>query len=114
MSQETIFTQIINKQIPADMVYEDEHCIAFKDIRPQAPVHILLIPRKLIPQLSKQTPADKDLLGHLLTIAPKIAEQQGIGGKFRLVINDGEEAGQTVFHLHLHILGGRHLQWPPG
>ncbi len=110
----TIFSKIINKEIPADIVYEDNLCLAFKDINPQAPVHILLIPRKPIPQLSQQEERDKELLGHLMAVAPKIAEQQGVGGKYRLVINDGAEVGQTVFHLHLHILGGRKFKWPPG
>ena len=111
---ESIFSKIIKGEVPAEILYEDEHCIAVKDINPQAPVHLLLIPRKAIPQLSKQEPKDKEVLGHLLTVAPKIAAKQGIGGKYRLIINDGAEAGQTVFHLHLHILGGRPLAWPPG
>ena len=111
----TIFIKIINREIPADIVYEDELCIAINDINPQAPVHILLIPKKQIPQLSKQDPTiDKNLLGHLLTVAPEIARKAGVGGEYRLVINDGKKAGQTVFHLHLHILGGRLMKWPPG
>ena len=110
----TIFTKIIEGTITADVVYRDEQCIAIKDTNPQAPVHILLIPIKVIPQLSQQTPEDREVLGYLLSKAPQIAAKQGIGGKYRLVINDGAEAGQTVFHLHLHILGGRPLAWPPG
>ena len=111
---ESIFSKIIKGEVPAEILYEDEHCFAIKDINPQAPVHFLLIPRKAIPQLSKQEAKDKEILGHLLSIAPKLAAMQGIDAKYRLVINDGAEAGQTVFHLHLHILGGRPLLWPPG
>lgn len=111
---ETIFSRIIRKEIPADFLYEDEHCVAIRDINPQAPVHILVIPRKLIPQLSKQKVEDKEILGHILSVIPLVAEQEGIGGEYRLVMNDGVKAGQTVFHLHFHILGGRLLQWPPG
>ncbi len=114
MVQESIFSMIMSREIPANIVYEDDHCIAIDDIKPQAPVHVLVIPRKAISQLSKHQAEDKELLGHLLAVVPKIADQLGIGGKYRLVINDGAEAGQTVFHLHLHILGGRPLHWPPG
>lgn len=110
----TIFGKIIAKEIPADIVYEDDLCLAFKDINPQAPVHILLIPKKAIPKLAEATPADRDLLGHLLLIAPVIAADQGAGDAFRLVVNNGKGAGQEVFHLHLHILGGRDFGWPPG
>lgn len=113
-TSDTIFARIIRKELPADIVYEDEHCLAFRDIAPQAPVHILLIPKSPIPQLCHSTPADQELLGYLLLTAPKIAEQEGIGGAYRVVINDGPQAGQTVFHLHLHILGGRDMGWPPG
>lgn len=112
--KESIFSKIIKGEVDAEILHEDEYCIAIKDIQPQAPVHILIIPRKAIPQLSKQEPEDKAILGHLLSVAPKIAAMQGIGGKYRLVINDGIEAGQTVFHLHLHLIGGRPLGWPPG
>lgn len=111
---ETIFSKIIQREIPADIVYEDELCMAFKDVNPQAPIHILLIPKKPIDRLSNAQDEDQDILGYLMLQAPKIAEQQGIGGKFRLIVNNGTEAGQTVFHLHLHILGGRGLGWPPG
>ncbi len=110
----TIFQKIIDRQIPADIVYEDDLCLAFRDINPQAPVHILLIPKKPIPMLSAVEPQDQALLGHLLVTAPKIAKEQGLDNGFRLVINNGAEGGQTVFHLHLHILGGRVMQWPPG
>lgn len=110
---DTLFTKIIKREIPADIVYEDELCLAFRDINPQAPTHVLLIPKKPIPQLSDATPADHALLGHLLIKVGTVAEQLGLQG-FRVVVNNGEEAGQTVFHLHLHILGGRSLAWPPG
>ena len=110
----TIFQKIIDRQIPADIVYEDELCLAFRDINPQAPVHILLIPKKPIPMLSAVEAEDQALLGHLLITAPKIAKEQGLDNGFRLVVNTGAEGGQTVFHLHLHILGGRAMQWPPG
>lgn len=110
---DTLFTKIINREIPADIVYEDDLCLAFRDINPQAPTHVLLIPKKPIPKLSDATPADHALLGHLLIKVEAVAEQLGLSG-FRVVINNGEEAGQTVFHLHLHILGGRSMAWPPG
>ncbi len=111
---ETLFRKIIDREIPADIVYEDEQCLAFRDINPQAPVHILVIPKKTITMLSTATAEDEALIGHLLTTASKIAEQEGFAEAFRLVINNGEDAGQTVFHLHVHILAGRSLTWPPG
>ncbi len=114
MSQETIFSKIINRELPADIVYEDDLCLAFKDINPQAPMHVLVIPKKPIVKVSDAEESDGPLLGHLLTVAAKVAEQQGYKGKFRLVINNGAEAGQTVFHLHVHVLGGRPFTWPPG
>lgn len=110
---ETIFSKILAGEIPADIVHEDELCIAFRDVNPQAPVHIQLIPRKPIPKLSDATAEDSALLGHLMRVAPQIAEQQGLTA-FRLVVNNGAEVGQSVFHLHLHIIGGRSLGWPPG
>ena len=110
---ETIFTKIINRQIPVDIVYEDEHCLAFKDISPQAPLHLLLIPKKPLAKLSEAKEEDKAILGHLMVVAPKIALQQGYS-EFRLVVNNGAAAGQAVFHLHLHILAGRNFNWPPG
>jgi histidine triad (HIT) family protein len=110
----TIFSKIINKEIPAEILYEDEIALAFRDIAPQAPVHILVIPKKALLNLSKATLEDKDLLGHLLLIVKKIAEQEGLSNGYRVVINNGNDAGQTVDHLHLHILGKRALKWPPG
>ncbi len=108
-----IFTKIINKEIPADIVYEDEHCLAFKDINPQAPVHILLIPKKEIPSAQEIKTEDQQLMGHLMVKIPEIAKKLKLSS-YRLVVNTGEAAGQTVFHLHIHILGGRKLSWPPG
>ena len=111
---DTLFLKIINREIPADIVYEDEQCLAFKDINPQAPMHILIIPKKPIAKLVEAEASDQELMGHLLLKASEIAAEQGNGDAFRLVVNNGEAAGQAVFHLHLHILGGRPLSWPPG
>ena len=110
----SLFTKIINREIPADIVYEDDLCLAFRDINPQAPVHILIVPKVEIQKLSDADERDKDLLGHLLLAARKIATNEGYGDSFRLVMNNGEQAGQTVFHLHIHILAGRGFSWPPG
>ncbi len=109
----SIFTKIINKEIPADIVYEDEHCLAFKDINPQAPVHILLIPKKEISSTQDIKSEDKELMGHLMIKIPEIAKKLNLTA-YRLAVNTGAGAGQTVFHLHIHILGGRKLSWPPG
>lgn len=110
----TLFGKIIRREIPADIVYEDELCLAFRDINPQAPTHVLVIPKKEIAKLSDADPDDQALLGHLLLAASKVARQLGVGEAFRLVVNNGAGAGQSVFHLHLHILAGRKLAWPPG
>ena len=110
----TIFSKIIAREIPADIVYEDELCLAFKDINPQAPVHVLVIPKKEIARLVEADPEDQALLGHLLLAAGKIARQLGVGDAFRVVVNNGVEVGQSVFHVHLHILAGRRFRWPPG
>jgi histidine triad (HIT) family protein len=110
----TLFGKIIRREIPADIVYEDDLCLAFRDINPQAPVHVLLIPKKEIDGVGNAGAEDQALLGHMLLAAGKIARQLDIGDSFRLVVNNGVEAGQTVFHLHIHILGGRKLRWPPG
>jgi len=110
----TLFSKIIAREIPADIVYEDEMCLAFRDINPQAPVHVLLIPKQEIPKLADATAPDQALLGHMMLAAGKVARQLGVGDAFRLVVNNGANAGQTVFHLHLHILAGRPLHWPPG
>lgn len=115
MSGDTIFGKIIRREIPANIVYEDDLCLAFTDIAPQAPTHILVIPKKPIPSLAEATPADKEILGHILLIVKQVADQQGLTEKgYRVVTNIGVEGGQTVFHLHFHLLGGRALQWPPG
>ena len=110
----TIFKKIIDKEIPTDILYEDDFCIAFNDINPQAPIHILIIPKKEIPQLSLSDENDSELLGKLLIAANKIAEDRDTKDAFRIVINNGAKAGQSVFHLHLHLLAGRPLSWPPG
>lgn len=110
----TIFTKIINKEIPANIVYEDELCLAFTDINPQAPVHILLIPKKEIPSLAEVQKSDQELMGHLICKASQIAKEQGLDKGYRLVVNIKDHGGQTVFHLHFHIIGGRQLSWPPG
>ena len=111
---ETLFTKIINREISADIVYEDSKCLAFNDINPQAPTHILIIPKKQIPKLADASDEDQAILGHLLLKAKFIANDIGIGDAYRLVINNGESAGQTVFHLHVHLLAGRAFSWPPG
>ena len=113
--EETIFAKILKGEIPCDKVYEDDAYFAFRDINPQAPTHILVIPKKPIPKVSDAAEADKELLGGLILTANRIAEQEGLlEPGYRYVINCGEGAGQTVFHLHLHILGGRAMTWPPG
>ncbi len=111
---ETIFAKIIRREIPADIVYEDNKCLAFRDVNPQAPVHILVIPKQPIARLIDAVDDDQSLLGHLLLSANKIALEQDIGEAFRLVVNNGAGVGQSVFHLHLHILAGRSFTWPPG
>jgi histidine triad (HIT) family protein len=111
----TLFERIISRQIPADIVYEDDQLIAFRDIHPQAPVHVLLIPRKPIARIAEAGASDQALLGHLLLVAPVVARKLGLEeGGFRLVINNGRDGGESVPHLHCHILGGRALAWPPG
>ena len=104
---DTIFGKIISGDIPAEFLYEDEHCIAINDVNPQAPVHVLVIPKRGIPRLVDAQAGDQELLGHLLLAAGKVAEQLGVEQAFRLIINNGSGAGQTVFHLHLHIIAGR-------
>ena len=111
---ETIFDRIIRKEVPADIVYEDEQVLAFKDINAQAPVHLLLIPKDPLAKLADATEAHIEILGRLMLVAAKIARDQGVGDAFRVVVNNGTGAGQSVFHLHLHILGGRNFSWPPG
>lgn len=104
---DTIFSKIISGEIPSEFLYEDEYCIAINDINPQAPVHALVIPKQCIPRLVDADVNDGALLGHLMLVAGQLAKQLGVGEAFRLVVNNGADAGQTVFHLHLHIIGGR-------
>jgi histidine triad (HIT) family protein len=111
---DTIFSKIIRREIPVNIVYEDDLALAFKDINPQAPVHILVIPKKPIVKLADAEPEDQAILGHLLLTAQKVAAEAGLNNGYRVVINNGADGGQTVYHLHLHILGGRQMQWPPG
>lgn len=110
---ETIFSKIISKDIPADILYEDDMALAFRDVNPQAPVHFLVIPKKPIEKLSDAQVEDQALLGHLMLVANKVAAEQGLSD-FRLNVNNGAGASQTVFHLHVHVLGGRPFSWPPG
>lgn len=111
---ETIFSKIIERQIPADILFEDDRCLAFRDVNPQAPIHFLVIPKKPIVSLAAAEPEDGPLLGHLTAVAARVAAEQGLDGGYRVVINIGPDGGQSVDHLHLHILGGRSLAWPPG
>jgi len=114
MSEKTLFTRIIDREIPADIVYEDEHCIAFRDINPQAPFHALVVPRQPIAKLADAAADDAELLGRLLLAAAEVARRHGYGDAFRLAVNNGAAVGQTVFHLHVHVLAGRGFSWPPG
>jgi len=111
---ETIFTKIINKEIPADILYEDELSLAFKDINPQAPVHFLVIPKKAIATINDITKEDREIVGHLSWVAAKVAGELGIANEgYRTVMNCNEFGGQTVYHIHLHVLGGKLMGWPP-
>jgi histidine triad (HIT) family protein len=114
MMTDNIFLKIAERKIPAKIAYEDDRCLAFHDINPQAPVHVLIIPRKVIPTHADVTEPDEALLGHMHVVAAKLAEQLGISEGYRVVVNCKERAGQTVPHLHLHLLGGRDFHWPPG
>jgi histidine triad (HIT) family protein len=111
----TLFQKIIDREIPAKIAHEDEHCIAIHDINPQAPVHVLVIPKRVIPRVAAAQPADAATLGHLLLTAASLARQLGVAESgYRLVINNGPDGGETVPHMHVHLLGRRHLGWPPG
>ncbi|MCT0208689.1 histidine triad nucleotide-binding protein [Synechococcus sp. CS-1332] len=112
-SSDTIFGRILSGEIPCQEVYADDLCLAFRDVNPQAPVHVLVIPREPVAQLGEATAEHQELLGHLLLVAAKVARLEGLES-WRTVINSGAGAGQTVFHLHLHVIGGRPLAWPPG
>ncbi|NOY30378.1 MAG: histidine triad nucleotide-binding protein [Planctomycetes bacterium] len=110
----TLFQKIIDREIPAEIVYEDERCLAFHDVQPQAPTHVLLIPKKPIESIDRIAEEDADLLGHLWLTIGKLASELQLAGGYRVVINCGDDGGQTVDHLHFHILGGRAMTWPPG
>ncbi|QJE97679.1 histidine triad nucleotide-binding protein [Luteolibacter luteus] len=111
----TLFEKICDREIPADVVYEDELCVAFRDIAPQAPVHLLVVPRKPIPRIAEAGDEDQELIGHLFLTARKVAKEQGLAEKgFRIVVNNGPDGGEAVPHLHIHILAGRQMKWPPG
>jgi histidine triad (HIT) family protein len=110
----TLFEKIIARQIPADIVFEDDQCLAFRDISPQAPVHILVVPKKPIPRVGDASSGDRALLGHLLFTVAEIARSEKLVDGYRTVINNGADGGETVPHLHVHLLGGRKLAWPPG
>ncbi len=113
-SEKTIFKKIIDKELPAEILFEDDLCLAFRDVNPQAPTHVLVIPKKEIPSVADLEDDDAELAGHLLIVARNLARTLELDGGFRLIINNGPEAGQSVDHLHVHILGGRGMSWPPG
>lgn len=114
MAEKTLFQKIADREIPADFVYEDDEIVAFRDIDPKAPVHVLVVPRKPIPTLDDLEPADAALVGRMFLVAKQVAAAEGLRGGWRAVFNCGREAGQAVFHIHLHVLGGRKMGWPPG
>ena len=109
-----LFCKIVKKELPSEIVYEDDDMLAFRDIKPQAPVHVLIIPKRHIETLADLTEDDEDIIGHAMFVASRVARDLGIGEGFRVVANCGKEAGQSVFHIHMHLLGGRSLGWPPG
>ena len=110
----TLFQKIADKEIPAKLIHEDALCVAFYDIAPQAPTHVLIVPREPIPRVAEATAEDQAILGHLLLVAGQLSRQLGLAKGFRVVINNGPDGGETVPHLHVHLLGGRALDWPPG
>ena len=111
----TLFERIIQGEVPAQIIHEDDQCVAIRDINPQAPTHVLVIPKKVIPRLGEATPSDESLLGHLLLTAAEVAKREGLAGNgYRVVVNQGWQAGESVPHLHVHVLGGRQMKWPPG
>lgn len=114
MSAKTIFKRIVDREVPADIVYEDDRCLAFRDVAPQAPTHVLVIPKKEIGSLAAVTDSDRDLLGHLCLVIRRLAEQLQLDAGYRVVVNCGADGGQAVPHLHFHLLGGRRMTWPPG
>ena len=115
MSEKTIFKRIIDGEIPADIVHDDDRCLAFRDVNPQAPTHILVIPRKEIPSINHIEDGDENLIGHLMTVIRKLAASEVLAEDgYRVIVNCGKNGGQTVDHLHFHLIGGRGLTWPPG
>lgn len=114
MSEKTLFQKILDRELPADLLYEDDRCGAFRDIQPQAPTHVLIVPRKPITAIEDMTEDDRDLIGHLMWVATVVAKQEGLDAGYRLVMNNGEHGQQTVPHVHLHLIGGKQLNWPPG
>ena len=114
MPAKTLFERIIDQEIPASIVHEDSLCVAFRDIAPQAPVHVLVVPRQPVASVNEVEDGDERLLGHLLLTARRIARSEGLEGGYRIVVNTGPDGGQTVDHLHVHVLGGRAMKWPPG
>ncbi len=111
---DTIFGKILRREVPAKFLHEDERCVVIRDVAPKAPTHLLVIPKQPLVNLADAAEPDAGLLGHLLLVAAKMARQEGIGDGFRVVVNNGAAAGQSVFHLHVHVLGGRPMDWPPG
>jgi histidine triad (HIT) family protein len=114
MTNKTIFQKIMKREEPGDILYEDDLCVALRDINPQAPTHVLIVPRKRIPTLDDLTEKDEPLVGHLFLVAQRVAVQEGLTNGYRAVFNNGSDAQQTVAHIHLHVLGGRRMSWPPG
>jgi histidine triad (HIT) family protein len=114
MASDCLFCRIVAGTIPAQRLHEDEHTLAFADIHPQAPKHLLIIPKQHVTSMAQATEADTPVLGHLMAVAAELARSQGLDGGYRVVVNTGADGGQTVDHLHLHLLGGRHMTWPPG
>lgn len=114
MSEKTLFSKIIDREIPAKIEHEDDRCVVIQDVDPKAPVHLLVIPKKPIPRVAEATAEDEALLGHLLVTAGEVARKMNVADGFRIAINNGKQAGESVPHLHVHVLGGRQMQWPPG
>jgi histidine triad (HIT) family protein len=114
MAEKTLFQKIMDREEPGDILYEDDRCVALRDINPQAPTHVLIVPRKPIPTLDELTEEDEALVGHLFLVAQKVAAEEGLTDGYRTVFNNGSDAQQTVEHIHLHLIGGRRMSWPPG
>ena len=114
MAEKTLFQRIADREIPSDIIYEDDRCVAFRDVAPQAPTHVLVIPRKPIPSLAEIADEDRELLGHIQLVIRDLAAKLNLSNGYRVVINSGRDGGQSVDHLHFHLLGGRQMKWPPG